>query len=107
MARVRLTPRAREDLDEIWLYIAHDNMDAADHLIDALAAALAEIYSARAGIYQDMTPGILAHLDNAALPKALLALGDASPELAIAPGTFLLSRLARDAESIFKENKTP
>ena len=80
---------------------------SADHLIDALAAALAEIYSARAGIYQDMTPGILAHLDNAALPKALLALGDASPELAIAPGTFLLSRLARDAESIFKENKTP
>ena len=38
MARVRLTPRAREDLDEIWLYIARDNMGAADRLIDAIGA---------------------------------------------------------------------
>ena len=38
MARVRLTERAREDLDEIWFYIAQDNMAAADRLIDAITA---------------------------------------------------------------------
>jgi toxin ParE1/3/4 len=38
VARVRLTPRARDDLDEIWLYIAGDNMDAADRLIDAISS---------------------------------------------------------------------
>ena len=38
MARVRLTPRARDDLDEIWLYIARDDIGAADRLIDAISA---------------------------------------------------------------------
>ncbi len=38
MARVRLTPRARDDLDEIWLHIARDNIGAADRLIDAISA---------------------------------------------------------------------
>jgi toxin ParE1/3/4 len=38
VARVRLTPRARDDLDEVWLYIAGDNMDAADRLIDAISS---------------------------------------------------------------------
>ncbi len=38
MARVRLTPRARDDLDEVWLYIARDNIGAANRLIDAISA---------------------------------------------------------------------
>ena len=80
---------------------------AASQLMGALAAVLAEIHSARAGIYEAMTPGILAHLDSFTLAQALLRHGDADPELAIAPGTFLLSRVSRQAETIFKENNTP
>ena len=34
MARVRQTARATADLDDIWLYIAKDNISAADRLID-------------------------------------------------------------------------
>jgi toxin ParE1/3/4 len=32
--RYRLTVRAEEDVGDIWLYIAADNIDAADKLID-------------------------------------------------------------------------
>ena len=34
MARYRLTSQAITDVDEIWLYIARDNLTAADRLID-------------------------------------------------------------------------
>jgi toxin ParE1/3/4 len=37
LARVRLTLRAREDLDEIWLHIARDSLSAADRLIDHIS----------------------------------------------------------------------
>jgi toxin ParE1/3/4 len=43
MARVRLTPRARADLDDIWLYIARDNLAAADRLIDGISARCASL----------------------------------------------------------------
>jgi toxin ParE1/3/4 len=36
MSRYRLTEQARQDLDEIWLYIAEDNPNAADHFLDIL-----------------------------------------------------------------------
>jgi toxin ParE1/3/4 len=36
MSEYRLTQEARQDLDEIWLYIAEDNPPAADDLLDAL-----------------------------------------------------------------------
>ena len=36
MSRYRLTEQARQDLDEIWLYIAEDNPTAADHFLDTL-----------------------------------------------------------------------
>lgn len=39
MARVTQTARAQLDLDEIWLHIAPDNIDAADRLIDTLVLA--------------------------------------------------------------------
>lgn len=45
MGRVRKTARATADLDEIWLYIAMDNVPAADRLIDRITertAALAD-----------------------------------------------------------------
>jgi toxin ParE1/3/4 len=36
MSRYRLTEQARQDLDDIWLYIAEDNLAAADHFLDTL-----------------------------------------------------------------------
>jgi len=36
MGRVRKTARATADLDEIWLYVAMDNVSAADRLIDRI-----------------------------------------------------------------------
>ena len=45
MTRVLWTPAAETDLDDIWLAIARDRPDAADHLLDRIAevgAALAE-----------------------------------------------------------------
>jgi plasmid stabilization system protein ParE len=36
MRRVRVSRDAQRDLDEIWLYIARDSADAADHFIDQL-----------------------------------------------------------------------
>jgi len=36
MGRVTRTPRAGNDLDEIWLHVALDNPDAADRLIDQI-----------------------------------------------------------------------
>jgi toxin ParE1/3/4 len=36
MNQYRVSPEAREDLDGIWLYIAHDNPDAADKYVRAI-----------------------------------------------------------------------
>ena len=38
MSRYRLSRQARSDLDDIWLYIASDNTNAADRFIDKLLA---------------------------------------------------------------------
>lgn len=35
MPKVSLSPKALEDLDNIWLYIAQDNLAAADRVIEA------------------------------------------------------------------------
>jgi toxin ParE1/3/4 len=40
MARVLRSPRAEEDLQEIWLYIAADNVDAADRVLDDVGSKL-------------------------------------------------------------------
>lgn len=37
MGRVRVSPEAEQDLLEIWLYIAADSPENADHFIDRLA----------------------------------------------------------------------
>lgn len=36
MSRYRLTDQAQADLDEIWLYIAENNIPAADRFLDTL-----------------------------------------------------------------------
>ena len=37
MSRLRLSRKARADLDEIWLYLARQqSLEAADHLIDSI-----------------------------------------------------------------------
>lgn len=38
-----LTRRAREDLIEIWRYVADDNADAADRLLDRIADACEQL----------------------------------------------------------------
>ncbi len=41
MAKFRLSGPAEHDLDEIWLYIARDDPNAADRLINAVVEAMA------------------------------------------------------------------
>ncbi|MBZ5612144.1 MAG: type II toxin-antitoxin system RelE/ParE family toxin [Acidobacteriia bacterium] len=43
MKRFILTPRARQDLSDIWDYIAQDNIEAADHVLDALERAMLKL----------------------------------------------------------------
>lgn len=40
MPRIRTTPRARTDAIEIWTYVARDNADAADKLVDRIEERL-------------------------------------------------------------------
>ena len=40
MRRFVLTPRAKKDLNDIWDYIANDNIEAADRVLDALEEAM-------------------------------------------------------------------
>jgi plasmid stabilization system protein ParE len=42
-AQFRLTPRALEDLDQIWGYIAEDNEDAANRVESAILSACASL----------------------------------------------------------------
>jgi plasmid stabilization system protein ParE len=43
MKRFIVTPRARQDLSDIWDYIAGDNVQAADRVLDALESALLKL----------------------------------------------------------------
>ena len=38
-----LTPRAEQDIGDIWDYIASDNIDAADRVLDALEQAVLKL----------------------------------------------------------------
>ena len=40
MKRFVLTPRAKQDLNDIWDYIAGDNIEAADRILDGLDNAM-------------------------------------------------------------------
>jgi len=43
MKRYVLTPSAKKDINDIWDYIASDNIKAADRVLDALEAAMAKL----------------------------------------------------------------
>ena len=45
MNQYRVSAEARSDLDEIWLYIAHNNPDAADKYIRAIISRFATLAS--------------------------------------------------------------
>jgi plasmid stabilization system protein ParE len=41
--RFVLTPRAKQDVNDIWDYIADDNIEAADRVLDALDSAMVRL----------------------------------------------------------------
>src|SRR6266542_1857362 len=43
MKRYVLTPRAKRDVNDIWDYIAEDNIEAADRVLDALESAMIKL----------------------------------------------------------------
>lgn len=43
MKRYVLTPRAKRDVNDIWDYIASDNIEAADRVLDALESAMVKL----------------------------------------------------------------
>jgi plasmid stabilization system protein ParE len=43
MKRYVLTPSAKRDVNDIWDYIAHDSIEAADRLLDALESAMVRL----------------------------------------------------------------
>jgi toxin ParE1/3/4 len=64
---IRLSKEARQDLDDIWLYVAQDNIRAADRLIDRLVAAgrRLEEFPAMGIARDDLHPGLRAlRVDN-------------------------------------------
>ena len=56
-------PEARADLNEIWAYIAQDNPDAADRVIDNIEAAL-----------EALSPFLIRATNARTLPEGLYAL---------------------------------
>jgi plasmid stabilization system protein ParE len=60
MNRFVLTPRAKQDLNDIWDYIADDNIEAADQVLEALESAmlkLARILASVIGVKISPTSG--------------------------------------------------
>jgi len=59
---LRFTALAEADLDDIWFYIAADNIPAADRLIDALHAAATRLLAhPRSGVSRtDLAPNLRA-----------------------------------------------
>jgi len=43
MKRFVLTPRAKQDVNDIWDYIANDNIEAADRVLGALTNAIVKL----------------------------------------------------------------
>jgi plasmid stabilization system protein ParE len=56
MKRFVLTPRARQDLNDIWDYIAADNVEAAERVLDALEGAIVKLAKDLQSIL-GLTPG--------------------------------------------------
>ena len=61
MSQIRISPRARSDLTEIWSYIADDSISNADAFIDKLHEAVKALAS-QPGVgrrREELAPGIL------------------------------------------------
>lgn len=60
MKRIQFSNLARDDLDEIWLSIAVENMDAADRFVDALHELLQKLldFPAMGAERDDIRPGV-------------------------------------------------
>jgi toxin ParE1/3/4 len=61
VSQVRISPRARSDLTEIWSYIADDSISNADAFIDKLYEAVKALAS-QPGVgrrREELAPGIL------------------------------------------------
>lgn len=60
MKLVRFSNLARDDLDEIWLSIASDNMDAADRFVDELHELLQKLldFPAMGAERDDILPSV-------------------------------------------------
>jgi toxin ParE1/3/4 len=43
MNRFVLTPRAKQDVNDIWDYIADDNIEAADQVVESLESAMLKL----------------------------------------------------------------
>ena len=70
MKRVRVTRDAERDLDEIWLYIARNNVCAANRLVDELTNRFALIGSSpeMGRTRGELKPGLRSHpVDNYAI----------------------------------------
>jgi toxin ParE1/3/4 len=67
MKRVRVTRDAKRDVDEIWLFVARDSVDAANRLIDEIAHRFLLIGSSpeMGRIRDNLKPGLRSHpVDN-------------------------------------------
>jgi len=60
MTKYRRTRRARQDLIEIWRYVAHDDAEAADRLLDRIDISCAHLAEAPAlgPARDDIRPGL-------------------------------------------------
>jgi len=63
MKHVRVTRDAERDLDDVWLYIARDNVRAANRLVDEITNRFALIGSSPAlgRIRDELKPGLRSH----------------------------------------------
>ena len=63
MPKFKLTPAAEQDLQEIWLHIAQDNLKAADKLLDRIEAQceLLAIHPQLGPAREDIAKGLRYH----------------------------------------------
>jgi toxin ParE1/3/4 len=66
MKRIRVTHDAERDLDEIWLHIAPDNVDAANRLVDELIKRFVLISASPelGRVRDEIRPGLRSHAVN-------------------------------------------
>src|ERR1035437_6498161 len=77
MKRFILTPRAKQDVNDIWEYIANDNIEAADRVLNALDNAMIKLAK---------NPGIGHWRDDRSLTDRGAASQASAPALMPAPG---------------------